>query len=498
MERILISWVGGHDVDGVGRNGKPIPGPILSTLRAESFDRVELVYNYSQDEKDVEGYLARLEAEINAPINAQKVDLSSPIAYGEIYVAAEAKLAALKESHSSTEFNILLSPGTPAMQVVWVLLNKTSYPAVLWQSSPEAGVQQADVPLEIAAEYVPSINTVSTEAISRLAGADVPADASFDQIITQNPHMQGLKTQATVLADTDVPVLIYGESGTGKELFAQAIHNASKRAGGPIKSVNCGAFPKELIDSVLFGHTKGAFSGAGSDKLGVFDQANGGTLFLDEFGELEPEVQVRLLRVLNDGTFTPVGGDKEKKVDVRIIAATNKDLMLEVGEGNFREDLFFRVAVGVLHLPPLRKRHGDIMLLTSCLLKAIGEEEDKLKNKKISPEGKNLILKHNWSGNIRELHSTLFRAALWSQSDVIGAGDIQQAMFDMPEKGSGVLGRDMSQGIDINEVISEVCVHYLERALAESGGIKKKSAQLLGLKSPQVLTTWMEKYGISQ
>ena len=498
MRRILISWIGGHDVDGLDKSGNPSPGPILSTLKEESFDRVELLYNYSQDKKDVKGYLARVENEIETAVNAEKVDLSSPIAYGEIYEAAEAKLEALKGSDPSAEFNILLSPGTPAMQVVWVLLSKTSFPAVLWQSSPEAGVQQADVPLEIAAEYVPSINTVSTEAISRLAGAEVPADASFDQIITKNPHMQALKAQATVLADTEVPVLIYGESGTGKELFAQAIHNASKRAGGPIKSVNCGAFPKELIDSVLFGHTKGAFTGANSDKAGVFEQAHGGTLFLDEFGELEPEVQVRLLRVLNDGTFTPVGGDKEKEVDVRIIAATNKDLMLEVSEGNFREDLFFRVAVGVLHLPSLRDRQGDIMLLTSYLLKAIGEEEEKLKNKKISPEGKNLILKHGWSGNIRELHSTLFRAALWSQSEAIGADDIQQAMFNMPEKESGVLGRDISQGIDINEVISEVCVHYLERALTESGGVKKKSAQLLGLKSPQVLTTWMEKYGISQ
>ncbi|MCG8669483.1 MAG: sigma 54-interacting transcriptional regulator, partial [Pseudomonadales bacterium] len=279
---------------------------------------------------------------------------------------------------------------------------------------------------------------------------------------------------------------------------AKAIRNASERANKPFKAVNCGAFPKELIDSILFGHVKGAFTGANTNKAGVFEQADGGTIFLDEFGELEPEVQVRLLRVLNDETFTPVGSDQEKKVNVRIIAATNKDLMKEVSEGRFREDLFFRVAVGVLHLPPLRERQGDLLLLSDYLLQAIGEKDEKLKGKKISAEGKKLILNHAWTGNIRELHSTLLRAALWSQSNIISADDVQNSLFKMPEKEEGVLGRDVSQGVDINEIISEVCVHYIKRALAESGGVKKTSAQLLGLKSPQVLTTWMEKYGVSQ
>lgn len=494
MERMLVCWIGGHDVDGTEAN----PGPIISTLREESFARVELLYNYSPEEKDVKGYLSHLNELFDVPIFAQKIDLSSPIDYGEIYKAAESKLAELKKAFPKTELNILLSPGTPAMQAVWVLLAKTNYPAVLWQSSPQAGVQEADIPLDIAAEYVPSLRTVSTDAISRLAGTDAPTDASFEQIITKNPLMQALKAQATVLASTKVPVLIYGESGTGKELFAKAIRNASERANKPFKAVNCGAFPKELIDSILFGHVKGAFTGANTNKAGVFEQADGGTIFLDEFGELEPEVQVRLLRVLNDETFTPVGSDQEKKVNVRIIAATNKDLMKEVSEGRFREDLFFRVAVGVLHLPPLRERQGDLLLLSDYLLQAIGEKDEKLKGKKISAEGKKLILNHAWTGNIRELHSTLLRAALWSQSNIISADDVQNSLFKMPEKEEGVLGRDVSQGVDINEIISEVCVHYIKRALAESGGVKKTSAQLLGLKSPQVLTTWMEKYGVSQ
>lgn len=496
MERILITWIGAQDIDGVD-NSETGPGPILRTLREEPFDRVELLYNYSEAQKDVAGYLARLKNELKVPVVSERIALSSPVDYGDIYQAVGDKLAHLKDSFPSSELHILLSAGTPAMQVVWVLLSKTRYPATLWQASPEAGVETVQVPLEIAAEYVPSINPVSIDALKRLANADVPADASFGQIITNNPHVKALKAQAAVLAQTEVPVLIYGESGTGKELFAHAIHNASARADGPFKAINCGAFPKDLVDSVLFGHSKGAFTGASAEKPGVFEQANGGTLFLDEFGELEPPVQVRLLRVLNDGVVTPVGSDKEKVVDVRIITATNRDLMREVSEGRFREDLFYRIAVGVLNLPPLRERHGDLLLLADYLLAGIAEQDEKFKNKKLSPDGKNLILQHTWLGNIRELHSTLFRAVLWSEEAVIGRDDIERALFKMPTKNNSVLDRDLSQGVDINEIISEVCVHYLKRSLAESAGVKKKAAQLLGLNSPQVLSKWMEKYGVN-
>src|SRR5690554_7031296 len=185
-----------------------------------------------------------------------------------------------------------------------------------------------------------------------------------------------------------VPVLVYGETGTGKELFARAIHNAGPRSDKPFVAVNCGAIPPELIDSTLFGHRKGAFTGATADRPGVFQQADGGTLFLDEFGELSADVQVRLLRVLQEGVFTPVGGVAEQRVDVRLIAATHRNLMVEVAEGRFREDLFYRVAVGVLHLPPLRQREGDLLLLSEALLDALGKQDTALSGKKISEEAR--------------------------------------------------------------------------------------------------------------
>jgi transcriptional regulator with PAS, ATPase and Fis domain len=495
VERILVSWIGGNDLKSIDAKGHN-RGPIIRTLSEQNFDRVELLYNYPK--REVKPYLNWLTSQTNQKINARSVALTSPIHFGDIYLNASALLEELNNDKRPSDLNILLSPGTPAMQAVWILLGKTRFTSTFWESSKEQGVHKTVVPFDIAAEYIPAAEQISSKAISRLAAAEVPVDAAFDDIITKNPHMQSLKIQATILAERDVPVLIYGESGTGKELFARAIHNASNRAGKAFITVNCGAFPSELIDSMLFGHKKGAFTGATTDKLGFFSQADGGTLFLDEFGELEPSVQVRLLRVLQDGSFTPLGATKEAKVDIRVITATNKNLMVEVSEGRFREDLFYRIAVGVLHLPPLRERQGDVSLLARSLLKAIGEVDTHLKGKEISPEAINIILQQPWQGNIRELHSTLLRAGLWNQGDTISAADIERALFRMPEKEVGILGKDLSQGVDIKELISSVSAHYIGRALAESGGSKSKAATMLGFNSYQTLTNWIKKYGIKQ
>jgi transcriptional regulator with PAS, ATPase and Fis domain len=495
MVKTLVSWIGGHDLNSIGTEGLD-RGPVVSTLSAQTFNRVELLYNYPEDE--VKPYLLWLEKQTDIRINARHVKLSSPVHFGEIYLSVNGLLEKLFDENDKQDLNILLSPGTPAMLAIWVLLGKTKYKATFWQSSREQGVEKAVIPFDIAAEYIPTADNISSTTISRLAAAEVPVDAAFDDIITNNPLMAELKVQASVLAKLDVPVMIYGESGTGKELFATAIHNASNRSGNKFIPVNCGAFPSELIDSLLFGHKKGAFTGATSDKAGYFEQADGGTLFLDEFGELDPAVQVRLLRVLQNGRFTPVGGVKEIEVDVRIITATNKDLMLEVSEGRFREDLFYRVAVGVLHLPPLRERQGDISLLSDTLIRAIGMADAQLKDKEISAEAKKIILKQSWSGNIRELQSTLLRAALWSQGSIITAANLERALFRMPEKEMGVLGRDIAQGIDIYEVLDEVTKHYLERAIEYTGDSKTKIAKLLKIKNYQTVDNWIKKYGIER
>jgi len=488
--KTLISWIGANDLKAIDSG---TPGPVAATIQAIKFDAVELLFNYP--EKKVKPYLSWLKKHANVTINAHAAPLSSPINFGEIYQVANEHLARLNSTER--EFSILLSPGTPAMQAVWILLGKTRYPCRFYQSSIEQGVQEADVPFELSAEYIPAARDLNAAKLSLLAATEAPSNAAFNNIITRNPRMQTLKAQAQILAEREVPVLIYGETGTGKELFARAIHNVSPRSSKPFIALNCGAIPSELVDSVLFGHKKGAFTGAVADKPGVFKQAEGGTLFLDEFGELEPHVQVRLLRVLQEGTFMPVGGNQEMRANVRLITATHRNLMEAVAQGTFREDLFYRIAVGVLHLPPLREREGDLSLLTDALLDALGQQGKGLDHKKISPEAKNLILKHPWRGNVRELQSTLLRAALWCQGKTIAAEDIRQALFQLPEKEAGVLGRDVSQGIDIQDIIGSVAEAYIRQALELTGHNKTRAAQLLGLKNYQTLNNWMEKYGIN-
>lgn len=489
-QHVLISWIGGNDLKAIDGDQ---PGPIFSTLQSASFDAVVLLYAYQVDQ--VAPYLTWLADQAETQVIAHHEPLSSPVNFREIFLAARKHLSALKES--GVQVSILLSPGTPAMQAVWILLGKTYFPATFYQSSLERGVEQVDIPFELSAEYVPAASELDSATLAKLAVSDAPINAAFDNIITQNHRMKTLKTQAQILAQRDVPVLIYGETGTGKELFARAIHNASPRAGKPFVAVNCGAIPSELVDSTLFGHKKGAFTGAVADRAGVFQQAHGGTLFLDEFGELTPDVQVRLLRVLQEGTLTPVGATQEQRVNVRVITATHRNLMEAVSRGEFREDLFYRIAVGVLHLPPLREREGDLSLLADQLLAALAEQDASLKHKKLSVEAKNIILRHPWRGNVRELQSTLLRAALWCQAEQIDADDIRQALFQMPEVETGLPQLDSNQSIDIQEVIGGVVVRYIREALACTGHNKTRAAQLLGLKNYQTLNNWMEKYGIN-
>jgi transcriptional regulator with PAS, ATPase and Fis domain len=313
--------------------------------------------------------------------------------------------------------------------------------------------------------------------------------------------MKRVVEQAQRVAIRSIPVLIEGESGTGKELMARAIHRSSPRASGPFIPVNCGAIPAELVESEFFGHKKGAFTGAASDRKGHFEQAGGGTLFLDEIGELPRPVQVKLLRTLQEGVVTPVGSSEARKVDARIIAATNRTLIDEVASGRFREDLFYRLAVAIIKLPPLRERAGDISLLIDAMLAHVNEESAKLglKHKKLSVSAKNIMLQHRWPGNVRELLNTLQRASAWSDDENISAEAMRDAiLMAQPAKPSqeGVLDRPIAEGVELEEVLAMVARHYIERALAHSHNNKTQAATLLGLGSYQTLTNWMKRYGI--
>jgi transcriptional regulator with PAS, ATPase and Fis domain len=303
----------------------------------------------------------------------------------------------------------------------------------------------------------------------------------------------------------NIPVLINGESGTGKELFARAIHASSPRKMGPFIEVNCGAIPENLFESEFFGHEKGAFTGAVAMKQGYIESADGGTLFLDEIGELPLYAQVKLLRVVQEQAVVRVGATEAIKVNVRIISATNRNLMIEVAEKRFREDLFHRLAIGIIQLPSLRERQGDLGLLIEYFIADINQEFEKINEtvwvkRKLSAGAKNQLLQYSWPGNIRELRNTITRLILWAQRETITVKDVAGAIFRQPnEVEKSLLTEQLanltvdSQGFKLKQVLSEIAGQFIDKALAETNGNKSQAAKLLGFNNYQTLDNWQKK-----
>ena len=292
--------------------------------------------------------------------------------------------------------------------------------------------------------------------------------ASFSGIVGKDAKMVAVFRQIQDVAGYDYPVHISGETGTGKELVAEAIHNESHRSGAPFVPINCGALPESLIESELFGHVKGAFSGALRDKKGRFELADQGTIFLDEIAELSKQMQVKLLRFLQDGMFEKVGGEKTVHVNVRVISATNKDLKKEIKLGSFRKDLFYRLNVIPIHLPPLHERRNDIPLLIDHFLKEAGEMHDSLPPK-ISKEAVSIMMGYHWPGNVRELQNTIQFAIVNCNADTILPKDLPIELRDQ-----SILCSPRKASRKLNEEI-------VKTALEKSGGNKAKAARILGV-----------------
>lgn len=493
---ILVTWLGNTDLRVAEAKGPAEHGPILSAVKALPFDSVHILSDHPPAAS--RAYAKWLRRETGHSVVIHPVKLPSPTNYEAIYRAAVNAIEEVRRHSPDTNLTYHLSPGTPAMAAVWLLLAKTRYPAHLIESSREQGVRQVEVPFEVAAEFAPTVDDKADQTLTRLMQGLPPETPAFTAIVHRCAAMKRAIAMAERLALREVPVLLEGESGTGKELFARAIHQASPRSGGPFVAVNCGAIPQELVDAELFGHEKGAFTGAGAARPGYFEAANGGTLFLDEVGELPLASQVRLLRVLQEGEVTRVGATKPKAIDVRIIAATNRVLPVEVQAGRFREDLFHRLAVGVLLLPPLRAREGDLGLLADTLLASINTEaasQPGYKHKILDVSARNIILQHAWPGNVRELHNVLLRASIWATGTKITADDVSTALaVTLPPKGETILDRPLQPAISLPSLMSDVARHYLRRAMAETHNNKSEAARLLGLGSYQTLTNWLEKY----
>jgi two-component system, NtrC family, response regulator PilR len=325
---------------------------------------------------------------------------------------------------------------------------------------------------------------------------ELKGQASFENFVGTSEAMQKVFALIRRVADAPTTVLICGESGTGKELVARAIHYNSPRRDRAFVTVNCGALPEALLESELFGHMRGSFTGAVSNKEGLFEVADGGTLFLDEIAEAPPGIQVKLLRVLQKPEFRRVGGTRDIKVDVRIIAATNKDLTKAVAQGLFREDLYYRLNVIPITLPPLRSRPEDIPPLVQHFLTIFGQKANK-PALTMAPAAMRALQQYGWKGNVRELQNVLERVIAMVSGAEITLEDVIQWMQESSINGESKVPSEIpSEGLDLESLINGIERELLVKALARSGGVKKEAARLLKLNA-RSLRYRLNKYEIT-
>ncbi len=323
------------------------------------------------------------------------------------------------------------------------------------------------------------------ERLRRLVEFSLPGDV---EIVAESPAMREVVALAAKVAPTDATVLITGESGTGKEVVAQLIHRLSSRSDGPFVKINCAAIPEGLLESELFGHEKGAFTGASRSKPGLFEEAHGGTVFLDEIGEMPLPLQAKLLRVLQDRRVRRVGGVKEVEVDVRVVAATNRDLKGMMEEGLFREDLFWRLNVFSIHIPPLRERREDVVRLAEMFLRRFSRKYGK-RVRGFTREALEFLLTHPFPGNVRELENMIERATILAHGDVVGKAEL------LPQGEEGVSFYQRLSTLPLQEAVAALEKRRIEYALRLSGGNRSRAAAMLGI-SERVLRYKLKKYSL--
>ena len=523
-KRVLACWVGHNDLlamaaDLPAREQKKVlalikrdlpakkqSGPIKTLVDAVKFAEVHLLSNFDAwVNRSFVKWLGR-DAKIHA------VEIEGPTDYPSIFSAADGVLQQLtsRKSDGVRELCIHLSPGTPAMAAVWVLLGKSRYPATFYQSY--AGTASVtDIPFDLVLDYVPELLQSPDSSLQHLAARSPQEVEGFQKIIGKSQAIRLAVGRGQKAAIRDIPVLILGDTGTGKEMFARAIHAASHRKDGPFIAINCAAMPKDLLESELFGHKKGAFTGANDDRVGAFESADGGTLFLDEVGECGPEMQAKLLRALQPPpekgpchrVFQRLGETKDRSSNVRIVAATNRDLMREIRLNRFREDLYYRLAVVTLKLPPLRERRGDVPLLADALLRQINSEfaatEPGYCDKSLSKSAISFLRRHPWRGNVRQLYSALVQASVMSDGDVLKPGDLSAAVA---EHGEGdeedVFKVALGDGFCLDEHLEKIQRQFLIRGMDEAEGVLAKASRLLGIKHYQTLDAQLERLRVDK
>lgn len=521
--KVLVQWVGHSDLRALAASlpttkrkkildvikGDPACegdfGPTRTLLDAQEFNEIRLLSNYPSE------WNKWLQAWLKTRTKLVEVRLERPTDYAAIFPLADSALAELKDSKTwaDTDLCLHLSPGTPAMAAVWLLLGKTRYPATFYETW-HGKWWITDVPFDLV-DVIPDVLRNPDAHLQHLTSESPSQIEGFEDIAGNSRAIRDAVGRAKRAALRSVSVLLLGESGTGKEMFAQAIHKASSRRDKPFKAINCAALSKTLLESELFGHAKGAFTGAEKERKGAFESADGGTIFLDEVGEFDLETQAKLLRVLQPVTgegpairmVCRLGEEKDRKVDVRIIAATNRDLHKAIAGGAFREDLYYRLAAVTITLPPLRDRRSDIARIAENLLGLINQqfelEEPGYRHKSLSATATAFVKERVWPGNVRQLYNALVQAAVLTDGEKIGRRELVAALGEMPEMTGGtpaLADRPLGDDFDLEEHLTAIRRAYLQRAMEEAHGVKAQAARLLGMKNYQTLDAQLKRLDV--
>jgi len=427
MMDVLLTFTGFHDPYFKGLiDQEEQPGPILSLLTTRSFDHIFLFDTPNTQRVTAEIKEAITKIHHGSEVHVLQINLSDPTNYEEIFGGLRTHLHRILEEFTAARFFVAVASGTPHMHACWVLLTASGeIPArILHVRPPHFVTKQHPLVTEVdlSSREFPTVRFQDRPVPVEESQLDVNSVRWKLGIIGDHPTIQRPLEMGAMLAPSQAPILILGETGTGKELFARYIHRLSGRPREVFVAVNCAAIPEDLVESLLFGHKKGAFTGAINDQVGKFDMADKGTLFLDELGELPVLAQAKLLRVLQDGLVEPIGQAKAHMVDVRIVGATNRDLRKLVRQGKFREDLFYRLNVGEIKLPPLRERRSDIPKLALHILDRLNGSLRR--PKRLSAEALSRMQTHNWAGNVRDLENVIERSVRLCRKDVLDADDL--------------------------------------------------------------------------